>query len=75
MKQAAEYRQHAMECLKLSQQARTDEERKQLMEMSAVWERMAVRREHLLARDQGPEPEADVVSDSVGRSRRGHDVV
>jgi len=75
MKQAAEYRQHAMECLKLAQQARTDEERKQLMEMSAAWERMAVRRERLLAGDQGPEPEVDAASESDGRSRRRYDVV
>ena len=75
MKQAAEYRQHARECLKLAQQARTDEERKQLMEMSAAWERMAVRREELLARDQGPEPEVDEASENDDRSRRRYDVV
>ena len=75
MKQAAEYRQHAMECLKLAQQARTDEERKQLMEMSAAWEGMAVRRQSILARDQGPEPEVGVASERDSRSRRRYDVV
>ena len=74
MKQAAEYRQHARECLNLAQQARTDEERNQLIEMAAAWERMALRRERQLARDQGLEPE-DVPSESDGRSRRRYDVV
>ena len=66
MKQVAEYRQHAMECLKLAERARTDEERKQLTEMAAAWERMVVRRERHLARDQGLEREGYGVSDSDG---------
>ena len=72
MKQVAEYRQRAMECLKFAQQSRTEEERKQLTEMAAAWERMALGRERQLARDQGSEPESDVASDS---ERRRYDVV
>lgn len=53
MKQAAEYRQHASECRKLALNARNDQERKQLMEMTAAWERMADERERQIARDIG----------------------
>ena len=67
MKQVAEYRQRAMECLKFAQQARTDEERKLLTGMAAAWERMALGRERQLACDQGSEPEQDVASDSEWR--------
>ena len=45
MKQAAEYRQHAAECRRLALTARAAPERKQLLEMAAAWERMAVERE------------------------------
>jgi hypothetical protein len=45
MKQAAEYRQHAAECRTLALTARNDLERRQLTEMAAAWERMAVERE------------------------------
>jgi hypothetical protein len=54
VKQAAEYRQHAHDCRKLAQTARTELERKQLMEMAAAWERMAVARERQAARDNQP---------------------
>jgi len=64
-----------MECLKLTQQARTDEERKHLLGLSAAWERLAELRERQLARDQGLEPEVDVASETDGRSRRRYDVV
>ena len=64
-----------MECLKLTQQARTDEERKHLLGLSAAWERLAERREKLLAHDQGVEPEVDAENESDGRSRRRYDVV
>ena len=52
MKQAAEYRQHAAECLKLANNARNEVERRQLLEMAAAWERMAVEREHQIMREE-----------------------
>ena len=58
MKQAAEYRDHAAECRKLALTARAEPERKQLMEMAAAWDRMAVEREHQIMRaEQAGEPE------------------
>jgi hypothetical protein len=58
MKQAAEYRQHAAECLKLANNARNAAERQQLLEMAAAWDRMAVEREHQIMRaEQTGDPE------------------
>ena len=58
MKQAAEYRDHAAECRKLALTARAEPERKQLMEMAAAWDRMAVEREHQIMRaEQAGDPE------------------
>jgi hypothetical protein len=51
MKQAAEYREHAGECRKLAQTAKSEAERKQLKEMAAAWERMAVERERRIAQE------------------------
>lgn len=51
MKQAAEYREHANECRKLALGARSEQERLQLTEMAAAWERMARERERQIARD------------------------
>jgi hypothetical protein len=45
MKQAAEYREHAAECLKLANTARNEAERRQLLQMAEAWERMAAERE------------------------------
>ena len=45
MKQASEYRQHAVECRKLALNARNEAENHQLLEMAAAWERMAAERE------------------------------
>ena len=53
MKQAKEYRQHAAECRKLAQNARNAQERKQLTEMAAAWERMAEDSERSVVRDLG----------------------
>ena len=58
MKQAAEYRQHASECRKLANGARNEQERRQLLEMAAAWDRMAVDREAQIRRDAG-EPASD----------------
>ena len=51
MKQAAEYRKHAADCRKLALGSKTAEERMQLSEMAAAWERMAEQREQLIARE------------------------
>lgn len=51
MKQAAEYREHAIECRKLALNARTETERGHLLEMAAAWERMAAERERQIALD------------------------
>jgi hypothetical protein len=51
MKQAAEYRQHASECRKLAMGARNEQERRQLLDMAAAWERMAMDREAQILRD------------------------
>jgi len=49
--EAAEYREHAKECLKLALGARTEQERHQLNEMAAAWERMSTDRERQISRD------------------------
>src|SRR5690349_5980279 len=51
MKQAAEYREHAAECLKLANTARNEAERQQLMQMAEAWERMAAERERRIRAD------------------------
>lgn len=51
MKQAAEYRKHAADYRKLALGSKTAEERMQLSEMAAAWERMAEQREQLIARE------------------------
>jgi hypothetical protein len=53
MKQAVEYRQHASECRKLAMGARNEQERRQLLDMAAAWERMAMDRDAQMRRDQG----------------------
>ena len=53
MKQAAEYRVHAAECRKLALGAKTEEERRQLLEMAEAWEQMAVHRERVIAQQRG----------------------
>ena len=45
MKKTQEYRKHAQECRAMAQNARTAEERGQLMKMAEAWERFAVERE------------------------------
>ena len=47
MKQAAEYRQHAEACRKLAGTARTEDERKNLLDIAATWERLALARERI----------------------------
>jgi hypothetical protein len=51
VKQAAEYREHAAECLRLAITARNEPERQQLMQMAEAWERMAADREGQIKRD------------------------
>ena len=57
MKQAAEYRKHAEECLRLTRDARTEQERQQLAEMAVAWKRMAAQREWQIARESEQAPD------------------
>jgi hypothetical protein len=50
MKKASEYRQHADECRALASQMESGEQREQLMNMAAQWERMAADRAALIHR-------------------------
>ena len=50
MRKASEFRRHAEECRALARNADNDEQRRQLLEMSATWERIADEREKLIAR-------------------------
>lgn len=54
VKQAAEYRVHAMECRRLAMIARYEPERVQLAQMADAWERMATEQERLVARGIDP---------------------
>ena len=51
MKQAAEYRQLAAECRKLSLSSKSEEERRQLLHIAQTWEQMAENRESVIARE------------------------
>ena len=45
MNQAADYRKHAEECRQLASTASTEAERRTLLEMAAMWEKLARDRE------------------------------
>lgn len=49
MKKASEYRQHAEECRQLASNMESGEQRDQLLQMAANWERMAEDRAQLIA--------------------------
>ena len=49
MKEASEYRQHAEECRMLAKGTQ-GEQRDQLLDMAATWERLAVERSELVRR-------------------------
>ena len=51
MKKASEYRQHAAECRSLAGAMEQGEQRDQLMEMAATWERLADERSELVRRN------------------------
>ncbi|HEX8568720.1 MAG TPA: hypothetical protein VF699_02190 [Caulobacteraceae bacterium] len=51
MKKASEYRQHAQECRALANAMDQGEQRDQLLEMAATWERLAVERAELIHRN------------------------
>jgi hypothetical protein len=55
MKQAAEYRQHAVECRRLALTSKNETEHKHLMEMALAWERLAAERERIIATEGDPE--------------------
>jgi hypothetical protein len=50
MKKASEYRQHADECRALAQSMDHGEQRNQLLEMAATWEKLAADRSDLVRR-------------------------
>src|SRR4051812_20894367 len=50
MKKASEYRQHADECRALARGVPEGEQRDQLLEMAATWERLAAERSELARR-------------------------
>lgn len=50
MKKASEYRVHAEECRILASQMESGEQREQLLNMAAQWERMAADRAALIQR-------------------------
>jgi hypothetical protein len=50
MKKASEYRQHAAECRALATSMDQGEQRDQLLEMAATWERLADERSDLVRR-------------------------
>ena len=50
MKKASEYRQHAAECRALANAMDQGDQRDQLLEMAATWERLAEERSDLVRR-------------------------
>ena len=50
MKKASEYRLHAQECRTLANAMDQGEQRDQLLEMAATWERLAAERSELVQR-------------------------
>ena len=48
MKKASEYRQHANECRALAQSMEHGEQRSQLLEMAATWDKLAAERSELI---------------------------
>ena len=51
MKKASEYRQHAEECRTLAMAMDHGEQRDQLLEMAATWDRLAADRSDLIRRN------------------------
>ena len=50
MKKASEYRQHANECRALAMSMEPGEQRNQLLEMAATWDKLAADRSDLVGR-------------------------
>jgi hypothetical protein len=50
LKKASEYRQHAKECRDLARGMEHNEQRKQLMDMAEMWDRLAIDRAALIER-------------------------
>jgi hypothetical protein len=50
MKKASEYRQHAEECRVLAQRMELGDQRNQLLEMAATWDKLAADRSELVRR-------------------------
>ena len=51
MKKASEYRQHATECRILANNLDAGEQRDQLLEMAATWDKLAVERSDFVRRN------------------------
>ncbi len=51
MKKASEYRQHAEECRALAQAMEQGDQRDQLLEMAATWDKLAADRSDLVRRN------------------------
>ena len=65
MKKASEYRNHAQECRVLAG-AMQSEQRDQLLEMAATWEKLAVERSELVRRH----PELAIAGESAEEDAR-----
>jgi hypothetical protein len=50
MKKASEYQQHAEECRALARRMGQGEDRNQLLEMAATWDKLAAERSELIRR-------------------------
>ena len=50
MKKASEYRQHAIECRQLAAALDVGDQRDQLLEMAATWDKLAAERSDLVRR-------------------------
>jgi hypothetical protein len=67
---AAEYRWHAQECRALARNAASEQERAQILELSATWECLAVDRENSLHTHPHLAREVDKGQDAGERSER-----
>ena len=67
MKKVSEYRQHAAECRALAAKMAVDENRGQMLEMAATWDRLADERAQALEVRGPAAPGSDApVNDSAG---------
>ena len=67
VKKASEYRQHAEECRSLARTRKEGEHRTQLLQMAAIWEKLAEERSDLIRRY--PELATDEEHEEEGQPR------